>query len=73
MRNTLRGGFIGLSLLGLGACTEPLFIPQLSTPDVHQLRDGGYCRDAWGRPLGDQACSQKHEDLARESLKSRTR
>jgi hypothetical protein len=55
----------------LAACSKPLLLPELSTRDVQQLRDGGYCTDAWGRHLSHTQCSQLSRDLARKQYKAR--
>ncbi len=60
-----------IGLLFLWGCAEPLLTPTLLGNDIHMLRDGGYCRDQWGRELGDMACSQQHEKRVKDRYRSR--
>lgn len=57
--------------LFLWGCTEPFLVPSLSINDIQKLRDGGYCKDQWGRELGDMACGQQHENLIKDHYQSR--
>ncbi len=60
-----------IASLFLWGCSKPLFTPSLSVNDIQKLRDGGYCKDQWGRDLGDMACSQQHESRIKERYQTR--